>query len=198
MDTRDNLNEMENQEENRTKQIIMVVILIAIVILTILIVRNSKKKQETKTNLENTKQEYLDENLKENENMQSEKEPIKQNEEEGRPLTDLRNSESEFTSLDITSEEEFKQKVLNSKEKVLVDFYANWCGPCVMMEEVVENFAANADGYKVYKVNIDKFSDLAVENGVSAIPAFNVYENGEIINKGIGIKTEEELKQLVK
>ena len=83
--------------------------------------------------------------------------------------------------LKITSEN-YEEEVLNSKEKVLIDFYADWCGPCKMMAPVVEEVAEELAGkIKVGKVNVDENQDLAMEYGVMSIPTLVVIENGKAV-----------------
>ena len=84
--------------------------------------------------------------------------------------------------LKITSEN-YEEEVLNSKEKVLIDFYADWCGPCKMMAPVVEEVANELEGkLKVGKVNVDENQDLAIKYGIMSIPTLVVIENGETLN----------------
>ena len=87
------------------------------------------------------------------------------------------------------NERNFNQEVLNSKEPVLVDFYAEWCGPCRMMGPVVEQLADRYEGRaKVGKVNVDEQPDLAAQFGVMSIPTLLVFQNGRLVNQAVGAR----------
>ena len=75
------------------------------------------------------------------------------------------------------SAENFKQEVLEAKGKVLVDFFATWCGPCRMMSPIVDQLADELADVKVCKVDIDQAEALATEYGVEVVPTFIVFEN---------------------
>ena len=90
---------------------------------------------------------------------------------------------------------EFKELVLDSKELVLVDFYAEWCGPCKMMSPILESIS---DTYKVYKVNVDEEQELQELYSISSIPCVIVFKDGKEYNRSIGLKSKEELLEVVK
>ena len=92
----------------------------------------------------------------------------------------------------IKTENEFKEII--SKEKVLVDFYADWCNPCKMMDMVLED----VDSIKIVKVDIDRFRSLAKEYKVMSIPAMKIIENGEIIKESVGFMSRDELMNFIK
>ncbi len=93
------------------------------------------------------------------------------------------------------TKENFEAEVLQSEIPVLVDFYADWCGPCKMMSPVVEALGAQADGrYKVAKLNIDEEMEIAVRYGVMSIPTFILFKEGKSAATAIGSMSEEELK----
>ncbi len=99
--------------------------------------------------------------------------------------------------LKITSEN-YEEEVLNSKEKVLIDFYADWCGPCKMMAPVVEEVANELEGkLKVGKVNVDDNQDLAMKYGIMSIPTLVVVENGETVRNLVGFRSKEELIEIL-
>ncbi len=85
------------------------------------------------------------------------------------------------------SKENFEAEVINSDVPVLVDFYADWCGPCKMMGPVVAELAAEYDGrIKVGKINVDKEPELAQKYGVMSIPYFAFIKNGELVDQEMG------------
>ena len=94
--------------------------------------------------------------------------------------------------------ENFDQEVLQAGQTVLVDFYADWCGPCKMMGPVVEELAGEETGVKVCKINIDEEMDLAQRFGVMSIPTFISFNGGEIRGKQIGAVPKSALVDLVK
>lgn len=81
----------------------------------------------------------------------------------------------------------FDQEVKNSDKTVLVDFYADWCGPCKMQSPIVEKLAQDRDDVKVCKLNIDEQRDIAIEYGVMSIPTIMIVKNGEVTYKEAGL-----------
>ena len=95
------------------------------------------------------------------------------------------------------SSENFKEEVLNSEEPVLVDFYADWCGPCNAMSPVIEELAKELEGKaKVGKINVDENPDIAVEYNVMSIPTLIVFKNGKEEKRLVGLRDKEELLSL--
>lgn len=82
--------------------------------------------------------------------------------------------------------ENFEKEVLQSEKPVLVDFYADWCGPCQMMGPVVEEISNEVNDAKVCKINIDEQMSIAQKYGVMSIPTFIVFKNGDIADKKMG------------
>lgn len=92
----------------------------------------------------------------------------------------------------------FKEDVLEATLPVLVDFYADWCGPCKMVAPVLQELEAEyGDKIKIVKVNIDKESELAQQYRVVTIPNMILFENGEIRDSFIGYRSKEELVELL-
>ena len=92
--------------------------------------------------------------------------------------------------------ENFEAEVLNSDVPVLVDFYADWCGPCKMMGPVVEGLAEEFDGKaKVGKINVDEQPDIAAKYNVMSIPFFAFIKNGELVDSEMGAVPKDRLAQ---
>ena len=87
--------------------------------------------------------------------------------------------------------ENFKELI---KEKVLVDFYANWCGPCKMIAPELEKAESNV---KVIKVDVDEFEDLAREYGIMSIPTLVLFENGKELKRTIGFIDKDRIEKFV-
>lgn len=83
--------------------------------------------------------------------------------------------------------------IKNSEKTVLLDFYADWCGPCRMVGPVVEEIANERDDILVAKINVDDEPDLAMQFGVSTIPSLFVLKNGEIVNQASGARPKPQI-----
>ena len=94
--------------------------------------------------------------------------------------------------LKITSEN-FKSEVLESSQKVLIDFYADWCGPCKMMGPVVEEIAEEHSDVKVVKINVDNAEDIAIKYQIMSIPTLVVVKDGQEVNRSIGLISKEKI-----
>ena len=80
-------------------------------------------------------------------------------------------------------------------EYVLVDFYADWCGPCKMMAPIVDKIAEESSDVKVCKLNVDDAPEIAQKYDVMSIPTFFVFENGEVTKSTMGQQLEERFKE---
>ncbi|MDA8824057.1 thioredoxin [Opitutales bacterium] len=91
------------------------------------------------------------------------------------------------------------EKVTTDKEKTLIiDFWAPWCGPCKALTPVLEEISTEmSDKVGVYKVNVDDNTDLAQEHGVQSIPTMLIYKNGSLSETIVGLKTKDELVDIV-
>lgn len=96
------------------------------------------------------------------------------------------------------TDENFAEEVLRSEKPVLVDFYAEWCGPCKMMGPVIDEVAEEMkDSWLVCKVNVDEAPESAGKYGVQSIPTLIVFKKGEEINRSMGFKSKEAVKALM-
>lgn len=108
------------------------------------------------------------------------------------------NEEEENMEIISVSKDNFEKEVLESNKKVLIDFYADWCGPCKMLSPIVAEFAKENDSVKVVKINIEDNEELAVKYGVTSIPTLVVIENGETKDVSIGLISKSQIEELVK
>ena len=96
------------------------------------------------------------------------------------------------------TDDNFEDEVLNAQQPVLVDFWAEWCGPCRMLGPVIDELVADFDGKaKIGKVDIDNNRDIAVKFGIQSIPSVFIFKNGEVVNKFVGISPKEELANAI-
>ena len=86
------------------------------------------------------------------------------------------------------NENNYQQEVLESPKKVLLDFWASWCGPCRMVSPIIDDIAAERPDIKVGKVNVDEEPGLASQFGIMSIPTLVVMENGKILRQAAGAK----------
>ena len=92
----------------------------------------------------------------------------------------------------------FADEVLNTSGTVLVDFYADWCGPCKMVSPIVDEIANEHPELKVGKVNVDEEPVLAAKFGVMSIPALFVVKEGKVVNQALGARPKQQILDLVK
>ena len=95
------------------------------------------------------------------------------------------------------TKDNFEEKVLNAEGKVLLDFWATWCGPCRMIAPAVEEIAEEYDCVLVGKVDVDTQMPLAVQFGIESIPTLIVMDQGQVVQKAIGMRPKESILKLL-
>lgn len=93
--------------------------------------------------------------------------------------------------------ENFEKEVLKSDKPVLVDFWATWCGPCMMIAPILEDVAEENDHIKVGKINVDEQAELARQFGIVSIPTLILFKDGKEVKKEIGLLSKAEIEQLI-
>ncbi len=94
--------------------------------------------------------------------------------------------------------ETFEKEALKGDKPVLVDFYADWCGPCKMLSPVVDEIAEENGDVKVCKLNVDDASDIAARYGVMSIPTLIVFKNGEAVSRTVGVQSKQTILNMLK
>lgn len=97
----------------------------------------------------------------------------------------------------ITVTKENFETVKNSEKTVLLDFYADWCGPCRMVSPIVEEIAEENPQYTVGKINVDDEPSLAQEFGVMSIPTLVVMKNGEVVQQLVGARPKQQILEML-
>ncbi|XP_078093690.1 thioredoxin, mitochondrial [Mustelus asterias] len=117
------------------------------------------------------------------------------------PLTTRRFSKSPACSVtfNIQNQLDFTDRVINSKTPVVVDFHASWCAPCRTLGPRLEKMVAKQEGKVVMaKVDIDDHTDLAIEYTVTVVPTVIAVKDGDVVDKFVGVKSEDELEVFIK
>ena len=96
------------------------------------------------------------------------------------------------------SEESFKKEVLEESRTVLVDFYADWCGPCKMLSPIMEEVAKENEDAKFVKINVDEAQELAIEYDIMSIPTIVVIKDGKEVNRTVGLVDKAEIRAMLK
>lgn len=95
------------------------------------------------------------------------------------------------------NKENFASEVLNSENTVLLDFYADWCGPCRMVGPVVEEISNTRSDVKVGKINVDEQPELATQFGITSIPMLAVMKNGKLVNSAVGARPKAQIEAML-
>jgi thioredoxin 1 len=98
--------------------------------------------------------------------------------------------------MEIT-DKDFKQEVLDSKQLVLIDFWAPWCGPCKMLGPILEDLAQEVNNVKIVKINIDENLEVPSQLGIRSIPTMMLYKGGENIATKIGVLPKNSIKEWI-
>lgn len=168
------------------KDKIRIIVLLLIFIILLFLCNNILNKQENQSsnkveNIINTDEETnIDNNLSQN-----------------NKINNLEEENMSENVLEVTSEN-FEKEVLESEKTVLVDFYAEWCGPCKRLSPIVEEVAKEEEEVKFVKMNIDNCEDIAIEYQVMSIPTLVVMKNGKEANRSVGLIDKEQVKELIK
>ena len=97
--------------------------------------------------------------------------------------------------VNVFNEENFESEVLKSTGSVIVDFYADWCGPCKMMSPIIDQIAEeNIENLKVGKVNVDDNQELAIKYNVMSIPTIMIFKDGNHVKTFVGVTDKDEIK----
>jgi thioredoxin 1 len=97
------------------------------------------------------------------------------------------------------SQKELRQKISEAK-LTIIDFYADWCGPCRQLAPILENLEEEANGqYEIYKVNVDdeEFHDFTSESMIMSIPTVHFYKSGKLVNSFIGIQDKQSIQEMI-
>ena len=91
----------------------------------------------------------------------------------------------------------FEEQIKTSDKTVLIDFYADWCGPCKMIAPTIHEIAQENPQIKVVKVNVDEETPLAIKFGIQSIPTLVIMKDGEILKKIVGLRSKEQILELL-
>ena len=95
------------------------------------------------------------------------------------------------------NKDNFETEVLNSDKKVLVDFNANWCGPCRMLRPIIDEIAKEKDDIKIVSINIDDEEELAEKYEVMSIPCLVLFDKGAEVKRNVGLIPKEAIEEMI-
>ena len=95
------------------------------------------------------------------------------------------------------TKDNFEKEVLKSDKKVLVDFNAEWCGPCKMLRPIIDEIAENDENTKIVSINIDDEDELAEEYGVFSIPCLVLFDKGKEVNRSVGLISKDQIENII-
>lgn len=95
------------------------------------------------------------------------------------------------------TKETFQKEVLDSKSPVLIDFWADWCGPCKMLSPIVDELSEDMQDVKFCKINVDEQPELATQFAVMSIPTLFLFKDGKQAGKMVGVRPKAEIKQMI-
>lgn len=95
------------------------------------------------------------------------------------------------------TKDNFEKEVLKSDKKVLVDFWASWCGPCRMLSPIIDEVAKEIDKVKIGKVNVDEEDELAAQFAVMSIPTLILFENGKPVKQIVGVQSKSAILNMI-
>ena len=98
----------------------------------------------------------------------------------------------------MLNNDNFNSEVMEAKEPVIIDFFANWCAPCRMLLPIIDDLSKEANGYKVCKVNVDEEREIASNFGIMSIPTIIVMKDGKIYNKAVGFRSKTDILDMIK
>lgn len=117
-------------------------------------------------------------------------------------MRNVNNKEIQFNSKEISNvlevtDNTFDEEVLNSDKKVLIDFYATWCEPCKELSPIVDEVSQERNDIKFVKIDVDKNENLSDKYSIYSIPTLVVIENGEEVNRGVGLMGKDKINELL-
>ncbi len=88
-------------------------------------------------------------------------------------------------------------EVTNTNKTILIDFFANWCGPCKMLAPIIEELASEAQDYEVYKLDVDECTEIARKFNITNIPTLVVVKNGNVVKQAVGFMSKNDIIQML-
>ena len=101
-------------------------------------------------------------------------------------------------SITTITTDNFEEEILKSDKTALVDFYADWCGPCQMMSPLIDEISEELTDVKFGKVNIDDYPEIAANYGIMSIPTLLIFKNGELNNTFVGVTAKDKILDALK